>query len=61
MKKTGCSGKVRIHHCENPAVSEKLEALIKETFPETSVTISTVGGLCGFYAERGGVLIGYES
>ena len=61
MKKTGCGGKVRIHHCENPAVSEKLEALIKETFPETSVTISTVGGLCGFYAERGGVLIGYES
>ena len=60
MKKTGCGGKVRIHHCENPAVSEKLEALIKETFPETSVAISTVGGLCGFYAERGGVLIGFE-
>lgn len=61
MKKTGCGGKVRIHHCENPAVSEKLETLIKETFPETSVVISTVGGLCGFYAERGGILIGYES
>ncbi len=61
MKKTGCNGKVRIHHCENPAVSEKLEALIKETFPNVTVTTSTVGGLCGFYAERGGVLIGYES
>ncbi len=61
MKKTGCAGKVRIHHCENPETAERLKNLITETFSDTSVTISNVGGLCGFYAERGGVLIGYES
>ena len=61
MKKEGCRGRVRIHHCENPELAQKLKKLIEDSFENTTVDIFSVGGLCGFYAERGGVLIGYES
>ena len=60
MKKTGCSGKVLIHHCENIETAKKVEELIKENFKNVTTKISSVGGLCGFYAERGGLLIGFE-
>ncbi len=60
MKKMGCSGKVFIHHCENIDAAKKIEELIKENFKNVVTKISSVGGLCGFYAERGGILIGFE-
>ncbi len=60
MKKMECSGKVFIHHCENESTAKKIEELVKENFINTTVKISPVGGLCGFYAERGGILIGFE-
>lgn len=60
MKKEGCSGKVFIHHCENIDIAKKIEQLVKENFENIITRISSVGGLCGFYAERGGVLVGFE-
>ena len=53
-------GKVRIHHCENEESAEALKTMILESFPETSVVIGKTGGLCSFYAERGGLLVGFE-
>ncbi len=54
-------GRVRIHHCNNKEAAESLSFMIKEHFPEASILIGTTRGLCSFYAEAGGLLIGYEA
>ena len=53
-------GKVRIHHCENLPCAESLKTKLLEKFPDASITIGITRGLCSFYAERGGILVGYE-
>lgn len=53
-------GKVRIAHCRNEAAAEKLAEMIQEAFPAADVTVSKCLGLCSYYAEEGGVLVGYE-
>ncbi len=61
MLKNGYTGgKVRIHHCENPQCAESLRIKILEKFPEAPITVDITRGLCSFYAERGGMLVGYE-
>ena len=54
-------GKARITHCGNPAAAEALSMLIKEQFPGASVTVAKCRGLCAYYAERGGMLLGFEA
>ena len=54
-------GRVRIDHCQNPDAAEALSQKIKESFPAAHVTVGECRGLCSFYAERGGLLIGFES
>ena len=62
MQKLGYAGKrVQINHCENPDGAEALRKLIVETYPTAAVTVGTAGGLCSFYAERGGILVGFET
>lgn len=53
-------GKVRIHHCMNKLAAEKLSGMIREKFQKATVFIQETRGLCSFYAENGGLLIGYE-
>ena len=53
-------GKMRISHCLNPAAAESLQAVILAAFPEADVQIRPTGGLCSFYAEQGGMIIGFE-
>ena len=53
-------GKVRIAHCRNDAAANKLSEMIQETFPEVDVSVSKCLGLCSYYAEEGGILVGYE-
>ncbi len=61
MLSTGYTGgKVRIHHCQNSGAAEKLTAMIKEKFQKASVFVQETRGLCSFYAEAGGLLVGYE-
>ncbi len=53
-------GKVRIAHCQNHEFANKIkDALIKE-FGNIDVDVYECRGLCSFYAEKGGVLIGFE-
>lgn len=54
-------GKVRITHCGNSAAAEGLSMLIKERYPKASVAIAPCRGLCAYYAERGGMLVGFEA
>ena len=54
------TGKAKIGHCVNQASADTLKALIGEKIPAASVEIYPLGGLCSFYAEKGGLIIGYE-
>ena len=54
-------GKVRIHHAENPEAAGALAASLRERFPEADVEIRPCAGLCSYYAERGGVIVGFET
>ena len=54
-------GRVRIHHCYNLPTAERLKQVILEKFPKASIVIQKTGALCSFYAERGGMLVGFET
>ena len=53
-------GKVRIDHCLNPEGAVQLQQMILGRFPGSDVQLGTCGGLCSFYAEKGGFLLGFE-
>ncbi len=52
-------GRVRIHHCENPSAASELKERILKACPKADIDIAQTGALCSFYAERGGLIIGY--
>ncbi len=54
-------GKMRIDHCLNEVGAKGLRQAILDRFPSAQVVIGTTGALCSFYAEEGGMLIGYEA
>ena len=54
-------GRVHIAHCENLSGAQKLRQLILEHYPDGEVTLGTTGALCSFYAEQGGLLVGFET
>lgn len=61
MKGDGYKGaKVRIHHAQNLSAAEMLYSLIKSEFPNAEIVIGEARGLCSFYAEAGGLLVGFE-
>ncbi len=53
-------GKVRIRHSFNLPAAELLAEKIRERFPDCDLKIGENHGLCVFYAEKGGLLVGYE-
>ncbi len=53
-------GKVRIAHCFNEGAAKELRDLIMQKLPEAQVKIKECLGLCSFYAEKGGMLVGFE-
>lgn len=61
MKEHGyAGGKVRIAHAYNEGIAEAMEKLIRADYPDVDIEKLQCGGLCTFYAEMGGMLIGYE-
>lgn len=61
MKKKGYQGgRVIIDECENASDAEKLKEQIIEEFPDADVSIRQTRALCSFYAERGGLMIGFH-
>ncbi len=54
------AGRVSIAHCENQAGAETLREMIRERFPAADVSITACQGLCSYYAESGGILVGME-
>lgn len=53
-------GKLRIAHAFNPEAVEKLVEYLREEFGPVEPEVYPCGGLCSFYAEMGGILIGFE-
>lgn len=53
-------GKVRIAHCLNPAAAESLADLIRSAFPDADIELLPTTALCSFYAEEGGLMVGFE-
>lgn len=61
MKDLGyAGGKVRIDHCLNEKAAEQLKSMILEEYPGAGVEVDITRGLCSFYAEIEGMLIGFE-
>ena len=61
MKEHGYDGgKVRIGHNFNLAAAQQLESTIRAEYPQADVQIEMSAGLCMFYAEIGGMMVGYE-
>lgn len=57
----GFNGKIlEISHVNNETLAEKFANKMKEKFPNTNVRIRPTSGLCSFYAEDGGLIVGYE-
>ena len=54
------SGKISIGHCQNEDAANRLRAMILEAFTGAQVEVHGFRGLCSFYAEKGGVLVGFE-
>ncbi len=53
-------GKLRIAHCQNPEFAESIKYILYKEFGKIDVEIYECRGLCSFYAEKGGVLVGFE-
>ena len=54
-------GKVRIDHCRNENAAQALKEAILTAWPQAEVVVSRTRALCSYYAEEGGVLVGFES
>lgn len=61
LKSNGlATGKVRIAHCMNEAAAQKLKEMIRAQMAQVNVQIHRCKGLCSYYAEKGGLLVGFE-
>jgi len=53
-------GKLRIDHCFNETDATRLKELVLEKYPSADISIAEARGLCSFYAEVGGLMVGFE-
>ena len=61
MKELGWKGgRVRIAHNENAAMATSLRDALRAIYDKLDVTIERCRGLCSYYAEKGGLLVGFE-
>ena len=61
MKAHGfAGGRVRIGHNMNLGAVEQLSEIIHAEYPDAEIGVEQSTGLCLFYAEEGGMLVGYE-
>ena len=61
MLKAGYKGgKVVVTHRNNEKICQQIEEGLRAKFPDLSFQTVPTSGLCSFYAEEGGILMGYE-
>lgn len=54
-------GRVVISHCFNTHGAEYMKRIIEAKYENAEIIIMPASGLCSYYAENGGVLLGYET
>ena len=54
------TGKVQLAHCLNESAANTLKGMIEAELPAVTVKIGKNLGLCSYYAEKGGLLVGFE-
>lgn len=61
MEREGyCGGKVVIANCGNPEGAEMMKEAISAKYADVDFEFIDMGGLCSYYAEKSGLMIGYE-
>ena len=61
LKESGLkTSKVILAHCLNESAANTLKNMIETDLPGVDVKIGKNLGLCSFYAEKGGLLVGFE-
>ncbi|VUX03103.1 Fatty acid-binding protein [Streptococcus constellatus] len=59
--KAGYSGgQIIIAHRNNPKFCQQFSEMVREKFPQAVIEVIPTSGLCSFYAEENGLLMGYE-
>ena len=53
-------GRIVMAHRSNEKFCQQLSELLREKYPQAEIKILPTSGLCSFYAEEGGLLLGYE-
>ena len=53
-------GRIIMAHRSNEKFCQQLSELVREKYPQAPISIVPTSGLCSFYAEDGGLLMGYE-
>ena len=53
-------GHITIAHRNNEKFIKQFSELVREKFAQASIEVLPTSGLCSFYAEEGGLLMGYE-
>ena len=51
---------LRVAHCFGEEAALALKAAVGKEFPNTRFVLEPTGALCSFYAEEGGLIIGFE-
>ena len=61
MRERGFSGgRVVMGHAFQAAGAEMMRQMILKEFPTADITVMPLSGLCCYYAEEGGLLVGFE-
>ena len=53
-------GKIRISYAENLKLATSIKDRIQEIYPKADIILYPMGGLCTYYAEIGGIILGCE-
>lgn len=61
MKRLGYKGgTLLIDHCYGESTAQSLKNIVLADYPDARIEVAPTGGLCSFYAEKGGLMIGFE-
>ena len=50
---------MEISHALNEEGAETFKAAVLDRFPQAEITLQVMSGLCCFYAQRKGLIVGY--
>lgn len=59
MERTADKGCIVMSHCENEAFAQNLKEAVHAAYKDMDIKILHTRGLCSYYAEKGGVIVGF--